>query len=42
MKELDIPKQLNYIVWMLRGGSSIIFIQQLGRGTKKDPSKEFG
>lgn len=37
---IDIPK-INQVVMLRATQSSIIFIQQLGRGLRKDPSKEF-
>lgn len=37
---IDIPK-LNQVVMLRNTQSSIIFIQQLGRGLRKDPSKEY-
>lgn len=37
---IDIPK-INQVVMLRNTQSSIIFIQQLGRGLRKDPSKEF-
>ncbi len=37
---IDIPK-VNQVVMLRNTQSSIIFIQQLGRGLRKDPSKEF-
>lgn len=37
---IDIPK-LNQVIMLRNTQSSIIFIQQLGRGLRKDPSKEF-
>ena len=37
---IDIPK-INQVILLRNTESSIIFIQQLGRGLRKDPSKEF-
>ncbi|MDU4029113.1 MAG: helicase-related protein, partial [Enterococcus faecalis] len=37
---IDIPK-VNQVIMLRNTQSSIIFIQQLGRGLRKDPSKEF-
>lgn len=37
---IDIPK-INQVVMLRNTQSSIIFVQQLGRGLRKDPSKEF-
>ncbi|WP_368645554.1 DEAD/DEAH box helicase [Alkalibacterium putridalgicola] len=37
---IDIPK-INQVVMLRNTQSSIIFIQQLGRGLRKDPSKEY-
>lgn len=37
---IDIPK-INQVIMLRNTESSIIFIQQLGRGLRKDPSKEF-
>lgn len=37
---IDIPK-INQVVMLRATQSNIIFIQQLGRGLRKDPSKEF-
>ena len=37
---VDIPK-INQIILLRNTQSSIIFIQQLGRGLRKDPSKKF-
>lgn len=37
---IDIPK-INQVIMLRNTQSNIIFIQQLGRGLRKDPSKEF-
>lgn len=37
---IDIPK-INQVVMLRNTESNIIFIQQLGRGLRKDPSKDF-
>ncbi len=37
---IDIPK-INQVIMLRNTESSIIFVQQLGRGLRKDPSKEF-
>lgn len=37
---IDIPK-INQVIMLRNTQSSIIFIQQLGRGLRKDPSKDF-
>ena len=37
---VDIPK-INQVIMLRNTQSSIIFLQQLGRGLRKDPSKEF-
>lgn len=37
---IDIPK-VNQVIMLRNTESSIIFIQQLGRGLRKDPSKEY-
>ncbi|WP_368250455.1 DEAD/DEAH box helicase [Enterococcus sp. 2201sp1_2201st1_B8_2201SCRN_220225] len=37
---IDIPK-VNQVIMLRNTQSSIIFIQQLGRGLRKDPSKDF-
>ena len=37
---IDIPK-INQVVMLRNTQSSIIFIQQLGRGLRKDPSKDY-
>lgn len=37
---IDIPK-INQVIMLRNTQSSIIFIQQLGRGLRKDPSKKF-
>lgn len=37
---IDIPK-INQVVMLRNTQSSIIFVQQLGRGLRKDPSKEY-
>lgn len=37
---IDIPK-INQVIMLRATQSNIIFIQQLGRGLRKDPSKEF-
>ncbi|MFC0362738.1 DEAD/DEAH box helicase [Enterococcus canintestini] len=37
---IDIPK-INQVIMLRNTQSSIIFIQQLGRGLRKDPSKNF-
>lgn len=37
---IDIPK-INQVVMLRNTQSNIIFVQQLGRGLRKDPSKEF-
>ncbi|MGM0258991.1 DEAD/DEAH box helicase [Enterococcus sp. AZ102] len=37
---IDIPK-INQVIMLRATQSNIIFVQQLGRGLRKDPSKEF-
>lgn len=37
---IDIPK-INQVVMLRNTQSSIVFVQQLGRGLRKDPSKDF-
>ncbi|KAF1300854.1 DEAD/DEAH box helicase [Enterococcus sp. JM9B] len=37
---IDIPK-INQVIMLRNTQSSIIFLQQLGRGLRKDPSKDF-
>ena len=40
MKEFDIP-EVNQVIMLRPTESAIVFVQQLGRGLRKDHSKEY-